>query len=141
MKKPIILVIDGMGGGIGKSVIEKLKHVCIDAEVVAVGTNPIATKAMESGGADVSVTGENSLLEYVGRADIIVGVMGMLIPGGLKGELTSSMVTAISACSAVKVLIPMNRCGMKVAAPSLTLAKHIEMAVNLVLDELDNINN
>ena len=41
-----ILVIDGMGGGIGKSIIEHIKGEFADAKITAVGTNSIATSAM-----------------------------------------------------------------------------------------------
>ena len=53
----IILVVDGQGGGIGKSIIEKLKPLLkAEHQIIAVGTNSIATANMIKAGADVTVT-------------------------------------------------------------------------------------
>ena len=42
-----ILVIDGQGGGIGKNIVEKLKaRMGNSINVIAVGTNSLATSAM-----------------------------------------------------------------------------------------------
>lgn len=42
-----ILVIDGQGGGIGSGLIEQMRQAGIeDAEILAVGTNVLATSAM-----------------------------------------------------------------------------------------------
>jgi hypothetical protein len=57
-----ILVIDGMGGGIGKSIIEHIKSEYSDIEITAVGTNSLATSAMLKAGADNGATGENAVV-------------------------------------------------------------------------------
>lgn len=41
-----IIVIDGQGGGIGRSLMEKLRAELPEAELVAVGTNSAATANM-----------------------------------------------------------------------------------------------
>ena len=41
-----IIVIDGQGGGIGRSLVEQLKKQCPQHEVLGVGINAIATAAM-----------------------------------------------------------------------------------------------
>ena len=49
----IILVVDGQGGGIGKSIIEKLKPLLkAEHQIIAVGTNSIATANMIKAGAN-----------------------------------------------------------------------------------------
>ena len=45
-----ILVIDGQGGGIGKSIIEAVKKEFPDMFIVAVGTNSAATHNMKKAG-------------------------------------------------------------------------------------------
>lgn len=45
-----ILVIDGQGGGLGRQLIQELKETCPNAEIVAVGTNSMATGAMLKAG-------------------------------------------------------------------------------------------
>ena len=41
-----IVIIDGQGGRMGRSVIEQLKTTYPDQELYAIGTNSIATSAM-----------------------------------------------------------------------------------------------
>ena len=55
-----ILVIDGQGGGIGRSLVELLVKNFPDAEVGATGTNSIATETMLKGGPSFAATGENA---------------------------------------------------------------------------------
>ena len=57
-----IVVIDGQGGKLGKSIVEQIKNNYKDAFVMAVGTNSAATAAMIQGGADAGATGENPVL-------------------------------------------------------------------------------
>ena len=38
-----IVVIDGQGGGIGRSIVERLRAALPEAEILAVGTNAMAT--------------------------------------------------------------------------------------------------
>ncbi len=52
MKK--IVVIDGQGGRMGKTVVEQLKNTYPDLPLTAIGTNSIATSAMLKAGADLA---------------------------------------------------------------------------------------
>lgn len=56
-----VVVIDGQGGGIGRSVIEALKKEVSGTFIIAVGTNSTATNNMKKGGADAVATGENAI--------------------------------------------------------------------------------
>ncbi len=136
--KALIVVIDGQGGGIGRIIVEKLKQEIPDVYVRVIGTNSTATNSMLKGGADDCATGENAIIYNSKKADIIMGVIGLLIPNGLLGELTPRMVEAIGGSDAVKILIPMNKCGIKVAVPKMTLNEHISSAIKLVKEELNN---
>ena len=54
-----ITVIDGQGGRIGKTIVERLKDAHPMQELYAIGTNSLATAAMLKAGADYGATGEN----------------------------------------------------------------------------------
>lgn len=139
MAKPKIVVIDGRGGGMGKIIVEKLREAIPEAHVIAIGTNPFATQVMSKAGATASYTGEDHIKYFAKEANLIMGVMGILIPNGLMGELTPGMVLAITESKAIKVLVPMNRCGIKVAVEEKPLGVHIDEAVNLAKKELEII--
>ena len=109
-----ILVIDGMGGGIGKSIIEHIKNECADVEITAVGTNSLATSAMLKAGADYGATGENAVVYNCAKADYIIGVMGIVIANSMHGEISPRMAEAVSSCSAHKILIPIDKCNVTI---------------------------
>jgi len=109
-----ILVIDGMGGGIGRSIIEKLKNEIKDVSITAVGTNSIATSAMLKAGADFCATGENAVIYNAARADCIIGVMGIAFANSMHGEVSPAMAAAISSSPAHKLLIPIDKCNVTV---------------------------
>ncbi len=128
-----ILVIDGQGGKIGKTVIEGIKAAGIKAHITAVGTNSIATSAMLKGGADSAATGENSVLYCAERSDVIIGAIGIVIADSLLGEVTPAMATAVGKSRAKKLLIPMNLCdNFIVGVKDLNLS----VLISNVIDEL-----
>jgi hypothetical protein len=112
----IILVIDGMGGGIGKSVVEMLKgsDLGAEAEIIAVGTNAIATANMIKGGADAGATGENAVLYNARRADFIIGTSGIVIGNSMYGEISPAIASAISCSDAHKILLPVSKCNASI---------------------------
>ena len=67
-----ILVIDGQGGKIGSMVISLIKKTMPNQEIIAVGTNSIATTAMLKAGADKGASGENPVIVNSKKAHIIV---------------------------------------------------------------------
>ena len=105
-----ILVIDGQGVRMGKSVIEQLKKKWPDLEITAIGTNSLATSAMLKAGASAAATGENPILVNSRTADIIIGPIGIVMANSLLGEITPAMAEAVSSSPAFKILIPVNRC-------------------------------
>ncbi|MCF8001690.1 MAG: DUF3842 family protein [Halanaerobiales bacterium] len=105
-----IAIIDGLGGGLGSQIINKLnKRIDNEVELIALGTNAVATTKMLENGADTGATGENAIKINVKKVDIIVGPMGLIIPNSLKGEITIAMAEAISNCEAKKVIIGMKQ--------------------------------
>ncbi|MDO5417005.1 MAG: DUF3842 family protein [Lachnospiraceae bacterium] len=108
-----ILVIDGQGGRMGKSIIEQIKKSGPETaayELYAIGTNSTATQAMMKAGADYGATGENPVIVNSRDADLIIGPIGIVIADSLLGEITPAIAAAIGASRAYKILIPVNRC-------------------------------
>lgn len=135
-----IVIIDGQGGKMGKSVIEQLHGRFPDLETYAVGTNSIATSAMLKAGATFGATGENPAIVNAQDADIIIGPIGIVMANSLLGEITPSMATAIGASKAYKILIPVNRCNHHiVGCQNSTLSEYINMVCDEVGKELTSL--
>ncbi len=110
-----IAVIDGQGGGIGKSIVEKLrKELPENTEIIALGTNSLATSFMLKAGANEGASGENAIVYNASRVDIIIGMIGILISNSMLGELTPAMAKAIAESPAKKVILPLNRCNIEI---------------------------
>jgi len=109
-----ILIIDGMGGGIGKSIIEHIKSEFADVVITAVGTNSIATSAMLKAGADYGATGENAVVFNCTKADLIIGVTGIIFANAMHGEISPKMAEAVSSSSAHKILLPIDKCNVTI---------------------------
>ena len=110
-----ILVIDGQGGNIGRALVHEITEKLPNAELIAVGTNSIATASMLKAGARNAATGENAVLVACRRADVIAGPIGIVIADALLGEVTPAMAVAVGQSRAARVLIPVNRCDTLVA--------------------------
>ena len=110
-----VLVIDGQGGGVGKALVAALKAQCPAMAVTALGTNATATAAMLRAGAQQGATGENAICYQCSQADIIAGVIGILHTNAMLGEISPAIAAAVSGSEAVKVLIPLDRCGLHIA--------------------------
>ena len=104
------LVIDGQGGGLGRQLVSAIKERFPKIEVLAVGTNSMATAAMLRAGADQAATGENSVVVASSRAEVILGPIGIVIADSMMGEITPRMAVAIGQSHAKRILIPVNHC-------------------------------
>jgi hypothetical protein len=128
------VVIDGQSGRMGQLFIERARAAGVTGELLAVGTNAIATSAMLKAGADAGATGENPVLVACRTADIIVGPIGILAADSLMGEITPAMAVAIGQSRAKKLLLPVNHCNNIVAGTqSLPLSRLMDEAVELFL--------
>lgn len=128
-----IMVIDGQGGKMGKSIVEQMKKAFPKDEILAIGTNSTATAAMLKAGADEGATGENPAIVGSGTADVIVGPLGIVIADSLLGEITPAMAAAIGRSRAKKVLLPVNRCQhFVVGLKELPLGEYVRLAVEEV---------
>ena len=110
-----LIVIDGQGGGVGKSLVAALKARMPDQPVIALGTNVLATSAMMKAGADKGATGESAIRYQCKSADIILGVTGILHANAMMGEISPGIAAAVSLSEAQKVLVPLERCGLNIA--------------------------
>lgn len=131
----VILVIDGQGGRLGRQLVESSRAKFPDAEILAIGTNSVATATMLKAGADEGATGENPVVVGCRRADFIVGPLGIVIADSLMGEVTPKMALAVSQSNAVRVLIPMNMCDNLVAGVT------AQSANELIADAVVKIEN
>nr|WP_319489787.1 DUF3842 family protein [uncultured Caproiciproducens sp.] len=128
-----IIVIDGQGGGIGRSIVEKLKTEIPSAEIIAVGTNALATAAMLKAGADAGATGENAVIYSCSDADIIAGPIGIILANAMLGEISPAIASAVSGSRAEKVLVPVLTCHVFMAGvEDKPMSKYIELAVAAV---------
>lgn len=147
-KNILISIIDGQGGGIGKQLIEKLAPRLSEENfpsegknitIRALGTNALATNAMLKAGADDGATGENAIVLNAGKSHIIAGVMPIVMPHSILGEVTPRMAEAIGGSDALKVLIPMPRCNIMVAVPGTApLGQCIDRAVEMIEEYIKN---
>lgn len=113
-----IVIIDGQGGGMGRAIIERIRRDRLDAELIAVGTNAMATSAMMKAGADAGASGESAVIWNCARADLIVGPIGIIAAGSMLGELSDTMAQAIGSSPAQKILLPVSRCHLDVVGVS-----------------------
>lgn len=130
-----VLVIDGQGGGLGRQLVAAVKAGYPDVEVLAVGTNSVATGAMLKAGADMAATGENSVEVACRKADVIMGPVGIVIADSMLGEITPRMAAAVGQSQAGRILIPVNMCdNIVVGIADLPMTKKVESAVEALAD-------
>ncbi len=126
-----VLIIDGQGGGLGRQLVAAVKARCPRMMVLAVGTNSAATAAMLRAGADQAATGENSVVVAAGRADVIIGPLGIVIADSMLGEITPRMAVAVGQSRAKRILIPLNLCDNMVAGVTeVTMSDAVQSAVD-----------
>lgn len=128
-----IYVIDGLGGGIGKSIISAIKTAYPEYTVIGLGTNSMASSAMKKAGANIVATGENAIIYNAKKAKIIVGPMGLVIGNSMHGEITPAMASAISESTAQKYLIPISNCSITVLG---TVSKSIQEYIQDLVNEI-----
>lgn len=110
MDIPKIGVVDGQGGGIGAAIIKKIKQAFGETiEVVALGTNAIATAQMLKAKANRGACGENAIVRTVAGMDLITGSLSIVLANAMMGEVTSRMAAAVAESPAPKLLLPLTQ--------------------------------
>ncbi|MCF8050219.1 MAG: DUF3842 family protein [Desulfobacterales bacterium] len=133
-----ICVIDGQGGGIGSTIIRKVKEVFEETvEIVALGTNAIATAQMLKAKANRGASGENAIVQTVGRVDLIIGPLGIVMANAMMGEVTPKMAEAVSSSPAKKLLLPLTQENVQIVGASvLPLPRLIEAMIEKDLTDI-----
>jgi len=105
----IIAVVDGMGGSIGNQIVLGLRQALPEeTEIMALGTNAIATGSMMKAKATRGATGENAIAFSIGEADIIMGSLSVVVPNSMMGEVTPQIATAVASARGRKILLPIS---------------------------------
>ena len=128
-----VLIVDGQGGRLGKQLVKEVLERFPQVELMAVGTNSMATESMLKVGAPRAATGENAVVVACRQADVILGPIGIVITDALLGEVTEQMAAAVGRSGAVRILIPMSRCATFVSG-----VKEVSTGA-LIADALDKL--
>jgi hypothetical protein len=131
------MVMDGQGGGIGKAIIKRLRDTFgEEVEILALGTNSVATSQMMKAGANRGATGENAIIRTAPETDIIMGPLAIIMANSMMGEVTPGMSQAISSSNALKILIPLTQESVKVVGVSGEPLPHlIDKAIEIIKGE------
>lgn len=141
-----IAVVDGQGGGIGKHLTEKLRAVLpAETEILALGTNAVATSLMLKAGANEGATGENAIVFNVPRVDVIVGTIGIVLANSMAGEVSPQMAAAVASSPALKLLLPLNRSGVWISGVMHEPLPHqidqiVDRVLEIISEKEDNIH-
>jgi len=135
-----IAVIDGQGGGMGKVIVEKLRKEFRDqVDILALGTNALATSAMLKAGANEGATGENAIVYNSKNVDIIIGSLSIIMANAMLGELTPKMAEAIASSKVRKLLIPIYRGNIDIIGLVVEPLPHLADALILQIKKLKEI--
>ncbi|MBF7084057.1 DUF3842 family protein [Desulfallas sp. Bu1-1] len=135
-----IAVIDGQGGGIGAQIVEKLAMALpsTKVEIIALGTNALAASRMYKAGANELASGESAIVYNAQRADLLVGTVGMIMPFGFGGEMTTVAAEAVALAPVPKYVLHLNRSGVEIIGGASEPLPHlVDMLVQRVRDLLD----
>lgn len=121
-----ICVIDGQGGGIGAAIIKRLRALFEeDVEIVALGTNAIATAQMLKARANRGASGENAIVQTVARMDVLIGPLGIVMANAMMGEVTPEIAGAVASSPARKMLVPLSQENVAVVGASSMPLPHL----------------
>ncbi len=134
----IIAVIDGMGGGIGAQIVSLLrKELPLEVEILALGTNAVATDKMMKAHANRGASGENAIRVSVREADVILAPIGTVVPNSLMGEVTPGIAEAVASAPGRKLLLPINQPHFEIVGIEWkALNKQIMAAIEMVREAL-----
>ena len=133
--KKRVCVIDGQGGGIGSAIIKKLKEKFEESiEILALGTNAIATAQMLKNRANKGASGSNAIIQTVRTADLIIGPVGIIMPHSMMGEVTREIAEAVALSPAKKLLLPLTQDNINIVGLSHIPLPHL---VDELMDTYD----
>lgn len=121
-----ICVIDGQGGGIGSTIIRKLKENFGESiEITALGTNAVATAQMLKSGANRGASGENAIIHTIKTIDLIIGPVGVIHAHAFMGELSAKTAEAVAENPAKKILLPLSQENIEIVGVSSEPLPHL----------------
>ena len=130
----VICVVDGQGGKIGSVIIAKLKERLKEqVEIIALGTNSLATQNMMKARANKGASGENAVVTTLRKADIVIGTINILMANSMLGEFTPRMAQAVAESEAVKYILPVTQSNLVVIGlQGLSIPQMIDVLVQEV---------
>ncbi len=133
--------LDGQGGGIGSAIIKKLREEFGEkVEIIALGTNSIATAQMMKSRANKGATGENAIIQTAPKMDILIGPIGIVLAQSMMGEVTPAIAQAIAASPGLKFLIPLSQERVEVVGLSPEPLPHlVEKLINRLKESMDHV--
>jgi hypothetical protein len=136
-----ICIIDGQGGGIGATLIKYIKDVYGESvELIALGTNAIATAQMLKSGANKGASGENAICWCVAQADCIVGPIAITWANAMLGEVTSKMAEAVMLSPAIKILLPLSQESVEIVSVVMEPLPHmVQKAVEKIKEVMKHV--
>ena len=135
----VVAVVDGMGGGIGVQIVTQLRQeLPLDVEILALGTNAVATEKMMKARASRGASGENAIRVSIGQADFILAPVGVVIPNSMMGEVTPAIAAAIAGAPARKLLLPVNQPHFEIVGIEWKpLTKQISAAIDVIREAME----
>ena len=125
-KRPVVVVIDGQGGGFGASIIKELRASFGDVlEIWALGANSSATSAMMKAKANRGATGENAVRVCLPKADAVMGPIAISWANAMMGEISPGLAEAVTSAAVPKILIPLSQEGITLAGFSSEPLPHL----------------
>lgn len=136
-----IMVMDGQGGGIGAAVIKGLREsMGHGLEILALGTNSIATSRMMKAGANRGATGENAIAQTSRKADVIIGPLAVLMADAMMGEVTPDMAVAVGSSEAKKIFIPLTQERVEIVGVSSEPLPHlVGRVVEMIREMIEHV--
>ncbi len=129
-----IAVVDGQGGGIGHHLVARMREeLPADVEIIALGTNAVATSRMLRAGASQGASGENAMVVNASSVDVILGTVSIMMAHSMMGELTPAMAAAISGSPALKLLVPLTQSPVEIIG---VLQEPLPHYTDMVLERL-----
>jgi len=129
-----IAVVDGMGGGIGTQIVTQIrKELPLDVEIIALGTNAIATDRMMRAKANRGASGENAIRVSINSVDFIIAPIGVVVPHSMMGEVTPSIAKAVATARGHKLFLPINQPHFEIVGIEWkALTKQISQAIDTI---------
>lgn len=134
----IIAVVDAKGAGMGREIVKRLCHeikaLNHDITIAALGTNETASENMLKEGADIGITGDADICNYLYDNNIfcIIGPIGILCCTGINGEITSNIARCIFRIDCRKYILPLQKHGIYI--PGTTKLQIKDMTSEIICD-------